>query len=173
MGAAIGADLLDIPHDPDLVGLAHHAAQHDLRGPLRPARVGEEEALLDGRLGRVRADAPGLAVLEQEIDAPPVGDERRAHARMEVEADGIGAGDQPFGARQALRRGELVLARDELAGLGDEELARMGDAVAREIAVMRALDAEIVALIAERGLRVGGADQRRADDRRRAVDARR
>src|SRR5262245_36586181 len=44
---------LDVPHDPDFGGLAHNTAKHDLRGRLRPARIGEEEALLDHGLGRV------------------------------------------------------------------------------------------------------------------------
>src|SRR5262249_4372802 len=44
---------LDVPHDLDFGGLAHNTAKHDLRGRLRPARIGEKEALLDHGLGRV------------------------------------------------------------------------------------------------------------------------
>src|SRR5581483_10590308 len=146
MGRAVGAHLLDVPHDPDLVGLAHHPAEHDLGAGLRPARIGEEVAFFDRRLRRIRGDAPGLAVPEQEIHALPVLGNGRLHARVEMEADGIGAGYQPLGARQALGRGKFVLARDQLAGLRDQKLPRMHHAVTREIALVRALDAEIVAL---------------------------
>ena len=62
---------------------------------LRPARVGEEEALLDLGLRRVGADLPGLAVLQLEQGALPVGAKLHAHGRMQMEADGVFAGDQP------------------------------------------------------------------------------
>ena len=57
--AAAFGHALDVPDDAHFARLAHHAAEHDLRGGLRPARVGEEEALLDLGLRRVGADLPG------------------------------------------------------------------------------------------------------------------
>src|SRR5262252_8645778 len=105
---------LDVPQDPDFARLAHHAAKHDLKGGLRPARVGEEDALLDHSLGRVRGDAPDLAVLERELDALPVVVVGRTHARMQVEADGVVAGDQALGrVLEPLRSRKLVFGRDE------------------------------------------------------------
>src|ERR1700704_876109 len=80
---------LDVPHDPDLVRLTYDAAKHDLGGRLRPARIGEEHALLDRGLRRVRADPPGLAVAQRQNDALSVGGELGAHARVQVEADGV------------------------------------------------------------------------------------
>src|SRR5882724_471163 len=73
----------DVPDDPHLVRLAHDAAKHDLGGRLRPARIGEEHALLDRGLRRVRADPPRLAVAQRQNDALSVGGELGTHARMQ------------------------------------------------------------------------------------------
>src|SRR5262245_5849786 len=166
---------LDVPHDPDFAGLAYEAAKHDLRRGLRPARVGEEKALLDGGLWRVRGDAPSLAVLERQFDALTVGPKLGAHTRMQMEADGVVTGNQVFvRALEALRRGELVLGRDEAAVRRNEDLSRMSYPEALEIAVMRAPDPDVVGvldLVAERGLRVGRTEQRRVYCRQRAVGA--
>ncbi len=124
-----------------------------------PALIGEQHALLDRRLLGVRADAPGLAVAQDQRHGAAVAGDLRLHARMEMKADGVCAGDQPVGALQAAG-GELVLTRNEIAGRLHQNLPRVADAIAVQIAVMGALDAQIVALVREGALRIERSDQR-------------
>src|SRR5690242_8394734 len=94
---------------------------------------------------------------------------------MQMEADGVIAGDQVFvRALQALWRGELVLGRDEEPVRRNQHLPRMSYPEALEIAVMRAPDPDVVGavdLIAERGLRVRRTEQPRVYCRQRAIGA--
>ena len=118
-------------------------------GPRASARKKLSSILVSGALELILQVSP---FLQLEQGALPVGAELRAHGRMQMEADGVVAGDQPLRALQAARRRQLVLARDQQPVRRDQELPRVADAEIGLVAVMRALDPEIVALIGERRL---------------------
>src|SRR3972149_7587493 len=91
---------------------------------------------------------------------------------MQVEADGIEAADEiAVRALEASRRRELILAADEEAVRRNEELTGVAHAETGHVAVVRAFDSEIVALIGERSLRVEGAGQGRVERNLAAVRA--
>src|SRR3972149_10772015 len=81
---------------------------------------------------------------------------------MQVEAEGIEAADEiAVRALAPSRRRELILAADQEAVRRNEELTGVAHAETGYIAVVRAFDSEIVALIGERSLRVEGPGQGR------------
>ena len=120
-------------------------------GPRASARKKLSSILVSGALELIFQVSPFFSLSRALCPSSPV---FHAHGGMQMEADGIFAGDQPVRALQPARRRQLVLARDQQPVRRHQELPRVAHAEIGLVALMRALDAQIVALIGKGGLRI-------------------
>src|SRR6476619_8541983 len=149
----------DRPRDLNFPLFFEAALKHDLEAAARPTFVGKKHAFFERDRRGVGAERPGFEGRQHEPHALLVLSHLGADARMQMEADRIAAAARLRLAFEALGRGKRVFAAHQQAIGRELDAARMGDAEAGGIALMRALEHQRPVLLVERGLHIRRADQ--------------